>query len=256
MNFILCPVSLMIADFSKLCARFLLLLLLLLLQLATLDEFSALLGEDCEGVQEVRQLLALLADGYGIAPGWVQFSCSVVRGLAYYTGIVFEGFDKKGQLRAICGGGRYDNLLSSMGSAQSVPAVGFGFGDAVITELLQSLDLLPQLEGAKAAPSVDVVVYAMDESLRTRALGLASQMRGQRLRVDLILDERKPKWALQRADRSRAPVLVMLALDEHVRGEVVVKNLAERSQVTVPYDAYLKVVEDTLAGPRSSTYLD
>lgn len=215
-------------------------------QLKTLDEFSALLGEDCEGVRELRRLFELLLQGYGVSAGWVEFNCSVVRGLAYYTGTVFEGFDKKGQLRAICGGGRYDSLLSSMGAAQSIPAVGFGFGDAVIMELLQSLDLLPQLEGPGAAPAVDVVVYAMDEGLRTKALALASQLRQDGLRVDVVLDERKPKWALQRADRSRAPVLLMLAGEEHSCGQVVVKNLQQRRQVTIAYENVSLTVRDTL----------
>lgn len=205
-----------------------------------------MLGADCEGVSEVRRLLQLLEEGYGISTDWVQFDCSVVRGLAYYTGTVFEGFDKKGQLRAICGGGRYDNLLSSMGAAQSVPAVGFGFGDAVITELLDSLDLLPKLEGPSATPTADVVVYAMDESLRCRALALATQMRKEALRVDVVLDERKPKWALQRADRTCAPLLLLLASEEHGRGEVVIKNLRLRSQVTVPYSDFLSTIKSTL----------
>jgi Histidyl-tRNA synthetase len=65
---------------------------------------------------------------------------SVVRGLAYYTGIVFEGFDRTGTLRAICGGGRYDELLTSFGG-ESLPVAGFGFGDAVIVELLKDKQL-------------------------------------------------------------------------------------------------------------------
>lgn len=212
-----------------------------------------MLGEDCEGVREVRRLMDLLLHGYGVSAGWVEFNCSVVRGLAYYTGTVFEGFDKKGQLRAICGGGRYDSLLSSMGASHSIPAVGFGFGDAVIMELLESLDLLPELEGPTAAPTVDVVVYTMEESLRTKALSLATQLRQQEaLRVDVILDERKPKWALQRADRSRAPVLLMLAGEEHGRGQVVVKNLKQRSQATVAYENFAATVRETLNVATSS----
>ena len=69
---------------------------------------------------------------------------SVVRGRAYYTGTVVEAFDRAGQLRAICGGGRYDALLSSYGG-EDQPAVGFGFGDAVIVELLAERKLLPAL---------------------------------------------------------------------------------------------------------------
>jgi histidyl-tRNA synthetase len=71
-----------------------------------------------------------------------MFDASVVRGLAYYTGVVFEAFDRKGVLRAIAGGGRYDKLLETFGG-DPTPAVGFGFGDAVIVELLKERNILP-----------------------------------------------------------------------------------------------------------------
>ncbi len=74
-----------------------------------------------------------IAEAYGFAD-WLIFDASVVRGLAYYTGIVFEGFDRNGELRAICGGGRYDELLTTYGSEVTVPACGFGFGDCVIMD--------------------------------------------------------------------------------------------------------------------------
>ena len=94
-----------------------------------------------------RQRCALfeIAEAYGYGD-WLYFDASVVRGLAYYTGIVFEGFDRKGELRAICGGGRYDKLLSLYGSPEVVPACGFGFGDCVVVELLKERNLLPKLQ--------------------------------------------------------------------------------------------------------------
>jgi histidyl-tRNA synthetase len=84
-----------------------------------------------------------------------------VRGLAYYTGVVFEGFDRAGELRAIFGGGRYDELLGSFGG-ENLPAVGFGFGDAVIVELLRATGRLPQLP----ASGVECVVFAMEVDAR------------------------------------------------------------------------------------------
>ncbi|PTQ37048.1 hypothetical protein MARPO_0059s0001 [Marchantia polymorpha] len=97
---------------------------------------SQLLGSDNEAVVELKQLFEL-APGYGFED-WLQFDASVVRGLAYYTGTVFEAFDRAGTLRAICGGGRYDKLLSTFGRVDT-PACGFGFGDAVIVEFGQLL---------------------------------------------------------------------------------------------------------------------
>ena len=73
---------------------------------------------------------------------WVTLDLSIVRGLAYYTGIVFELFDAKGELRAICGGGRYDKLLKSLGGVD-LPALGFGMGDVVLGELLRDRGLMP-----------------------------------------------------------------------------------------------------------------
>jgi histidyl-tRNA synthetase len=90
------------------------------------------LGSDVEAVADLKKLFSF-AEQYGYAD-WICFDASVVRGLAYYTGIVFEAFDRDGKLRAICGGGRYDRLLSTFGS-EDIPACGFGFGDAVIVEV-------------------------------------------------------------------------------------------------------------------------
>ena len=95
-----------------------------------------LLGPDALGIRELQQLFSY-AKAYDIVD-WMEFNPTIVRGLAYYTGIVFEGFDRERQFRAIFGGGRYDHLLQSFSTTSSVPAVGFGFGDAVIVELLKS----------------------------------------------------------------------------------------------------------------------
>lgn len=101
-------------------------------------EVSALVGE-------LRRYFAYL-EGLGVLD-WVTIDLKIVRGLAYYTGIVFELFDAKGELRAICGGGRYDTLLQSLGGVD-LPALGFGMGDVVLAELLRDRGLLsPRLEG-------------------------------------------------------------------------------------------------------------
>ena len=88
------------------------------------DYFSNLLGSESPGVRDLTQLFAL-ASSYGYAD-WLVFDPTVVRGLAYYTGVVFEGFDRKAQFRAICGGGRYDTLLETFGD-EKIPAVGNSF---------------------------------------------------------------------------------------------------------------------------------
>ena len=82
-------------------------------------------------------------DALGVARRGCEFDLSIVRGLAYYTGIVFELFDRKGEFRAICGGGRYDKLLQSLGGVD-LPALGFGMGDVVLGELLRARGLMPE----------------------------------------------------------------------------------------------------------------
>ena len=109
----------------------------------TLDHIEQKFGQ-APGVPELladfRRYFDYL-DALGVL-SWVTVDLKIVRGLAYYTGIVFELFDAKGELRAICGGGRYDNLLQSLGGVD-LPALGFGMGDVVLAELLRDRGLLP-----------------------------------------------------------------------------------------------------------------
>ena len=102
---------------------------------------------------------------------FVQFDMKIVRGLAYYTGIVFELFDRRGQLRAICGGGRYDNLFTSLAGID-VPALGFGMGDVVLGELLSETKL-----AAESSRRVDVFVIPVDESVRAEAMQVVAELR-------------------------------------------------------------------------------
>lgn len=197
-----------------------------------MEDLDSALGGVSEGTKELRTLLGLLGNGYNISSDWVSYDGTVVRGLAYYTGVVFEANDREGKLRAICGGGRYDKLFQSMGGAFPLPAVGFGFGDAVILELLRDRDLMPALSDAAA----DVVVFPLEESLRFKAMAVAKELRAASLRVDLVMEkERKMKWVLQRADRSGAGAVVIIAPDEHCNSEAVVRDLLGRVQSNVPY---------------------
>ncbi|KAL7204981.1 hypothetical protein ACSBR2_017994 [Camellia fascicularis] len=98
--------------------------LLQVLSIKSLTKLEEKLGAAGEAVADLKRLFSL-AEKFGYSE-WIQFDASVVRGLAYYTGTVFEGFDREGKLRAICGGGRYDRLLSTFGG-DDIPACGFGF---------------------------------------------------------------------------------------------------------------------------------
>ncbi|KAG6512461.1 hypothetical protein ZIOFF_030572 [Zingiber officinale] len=155
------------------------------LSLKSLERLEEILGSDGEAVADLKKLFSL-AEHYGYSQ-WISFDASVVRGLAYYTGIVFEAFDREGKLRAICGGGRYDRLLSTFGS-EDIPACGFGFGDAVVVELLKEKGLLPEL-----ARQVDDIVFPLDEELEDQASMVASSLRSKGRSVDLV-EDRRLKW--------------------------------------------------------------
>lgn len=195
-----------------------------------ISELADLLGEGNEAVQDIHRIFEL-AKSYGY-DDWIVFDASVVRGLAYYTGIVFEGFDRDGQLRAICGGGRYDELLGTFGG-ENQPCAGFGFGDAVIIELLKDRNLLPSLR-----PSVDDLVLPMEESLRPAACAAATRLRNAGRRVDVVLEPgKRMKWAFKHAERCGASRLVLLAPDEWERGVVRVKHLESREEADIDFES-------------------
>jgi len=200
------------------------------LSLKSVRELKELTGD--KGGAAVDELTSLFetAEAYGFAD-WILFDASVVRGLAYYTGIVFEGFDRKGELRAICGGGRYDKLLEAFGTNNPQPMVGFGFGDAVIMELLEVKGLLPKL----SASNVEAVVFAMNEDLLPKALEIATSLRQAGRKVDMVLQPKKPKWVYKHADRLDAKYVVLLAPQEAEQGLVRVKNLESGDQDDVPF---------------------
>ena len=192
-----------------------------------LPSLEKVLGSTSPSVIQLKELLQLL-DSYGLS-SWVQIDACVVRGLSYYTGVVFEAVDRSGSFRAIAGGGRYDALLQSYGG-EPTPAVGFGLGDAVIMEILRERKAVPDFETG----GVDALVYPMDEEMRGEAMKIAADIRNAgHQSVDLILDTRKPKWAFKHADRVGAKFVVVLGSDEWKSGQVSVKRLATGEQQKV-----------------------
>lgn len=188
----------------------------------SLDEAARFTKEDSEALADLRKLYALL-EAYGIADD-VPFDASVVRGLAYYTGVVFEAFDAGGTLRAIAGGGRYDRLAETLGG-KPVPAVGFGFGDAVIGELLEDEGLWPEL-----TRDVQDIVYAFGPEEKSAAITVASRLRAAGRRVELQLGSLKLKRVLGDADKTGAERVFLIGEDERARGVVKVKDLAKKEE--------------------------
>ena len=175
-----------------------------------------------EGCPELEELFRL-AETAGFAE-CLQFDIGVIRGLSYYTGIVFECFDTKGEFRAIFGGGRYDNLLTTIGG-EPTSAVGLGFGDVVVTELLKSR------LGADAAKSPKgVAVGFMFPEQRDAAVRFAAKLRAAGERVNLSLREQKPKRFFSRAVEGGAAKAAFIGPDDVAKGTVRVKDLATREE--------------------------
>ncbi len=157
---------------------------------------------------------------------YIQVDFRIVRGLAYYTGIVFEAFDRSGEFRAIAGGGRYDSLLKNLCDV-ALPALGFGLGDVVLSELLKSKGLLSQ----KSA-QLDYYVAIADESYRDRAFGLIHQLRDQGCKVDYALNSQKLVKQFEAAE-SRGAVKVIIVDATIDEGAVLLKTIATRDQIKI-----------------------
>ncbi len=171
--------------------------------------------EDLARLDAYRAHLVALGHGDTVA-----FDVTIVRGLAYYTGTVFEIFDRAGALRAICGGGRYDRLVGALGGGD-LPAVGFGMGDVVLAELLAERKLLPDV-----APHVDyfvVVVSGVTPGLPQR---IATQLRAQGYSVTYAFREQAVGRQFKEADARGAVRALVVGPDEEARGEVVVREMA------------------------------
>jgi len=140
---------------------------------------------------------------------FVTVDYKIIRGLAYYTGIVFEVFDRKGQFRAIAGGGRYDRLVKLIsGGKVDLPAAGFGMGDVVLTELLTERGLIPTFE-----PTVLVYVIIQHESVREYGLSIVQRLREKGYSVDYPLSQTKLDKQIKVTRDLNAQVVVEVALD-------------------------------------------
>ena len=157
----------------------------------------------------------------------LMFDIAVIRGLSYYTGVVFECFDTAGEFRAIFGGGRYDNLLTTIGG-EPTSAVGLGFGDVVVTELLKS-----RLGADAAKAKKGVAVGFMFPEQRDAAVRLAAKLRAEGNRVDLALKAQKPKKFFSHADSSCAAKAVFLGPDDVAAGKARLKDMETREETEV-----------------------
>jgi len=197
-----------------------------LLSVQTLEQAAARATPDSPAVKDLRDLFEL-ATIYGIVDRLV-FDISVIRGLSYYTGIVFEAFDTERKFRAIFGGGRYDSLLTAIGG-QPTPAVGLGFGDVVVVEVLKEL-----LGETAAIEKRGVIIGYMFPEQREVATALARRLREAGEAVELMLAKQKPKQFFARASASSAADAIFIGPDDVTNGRAKRKNLSTREEVEIP----------------------
>lgn len=183
------------------------------------------------------QRLADQLDAHGVAE-MCQLDLSIVRGLAYYTGLVFEAFDTEGELRALFGGGRYDELVGQFGE-QDVPAVGFAFGYSTTRELLKREGKWPEEE-----ISTDVYVAPVSESVQPTAVGIANDIRAEGKTVDIDLSGRSIGSQFSYADTINAAFTIVVGERDLEDGEVTIQNMASGEEENVPLE---DVTEELLA---------
>ncbi|MEJ2541034.1 MAG: ATP phosphoribosyltransferase regulatory subunit, partial [Gemmatimonadota bacterium] len=206
--------------------------ILALFQEPGLDAVADAYGDRDEVGQEVERL----RDYFGILEAmelgaFVDFDLTIVRGLAYYTGIVFEVFDRSGEFRAICGGGRYDRLLELVGG-EDLPAVGFGMGDVVLTELLRDRDRLPDL-----GRRLDYYLVSIGDETRSRMLTLAHRLRDRGATVGHSLGPTGVRKQFRSAETEGAARVVVLGPDEMARGVVTVRDMTSGEELETELEA-------------------
>ena len=175
---------------------------------------------------------------------YVSFDPNIVRGLDYYTGIVFEAVETDGELRrSILGGGRYDNLLAAVGG-QPLPATGFAMGDIVFPLLLEKLKLLPDFRNFSQAP---VLVTVFEESLLYAAFAIAAELRRSGLNVISYPEAAKLNKQLKYADRSGVRMVVFLGPDEIRNDQITIKDLLIGDQLSIPRATAPETIRSRLA---------
>ena len=198
----------------------------------TLEEVREFIANPGGHFEKFNALSAEL-DARGMKP-FYQLDPTVVRGLAYYTGVVFEVFDRGKTLRAIAGGGRYDNLVSVMSDGKlSLPAFGFGMGDVTLAQLigLNSAATERMRSALAREAAADLYVVIAKEEMRPQALGLVQELRNLGLRLDFPLSPAKVGKQFQAAEQAGARLAILVGEEWP---QVKVKTLATREEKLFP----------------------
>jgi len=177
---------------------------------------------------------------------YVRFAPHIIRGLAYYTGIVFEAWDRDGEFRAILGGGRYDNLVSDVGG-EPLPATGFAMGDVVAGLVLKKFGCLPPDLGASPA---QVLVTVFDEASMLESMRVATDLRQAGIKASCYPETSKIGKQFKYGDRMGMRLAVVLGPDELAEGRAALKDLQSGQQTSVRRDELAARIQEKLAKSR------
>jgi histidyl-tRNA synthetase len=167
---------------------------------------------------------------------------SIVRGLAYYTGVVFEAFDVEGKFRSILGGGRYDNL-AELYSGQKIPAVGFGMGDSILELLMKHKGLFDYSKKKQK-----FYVATPDSAYYSPAVILATEIRSNGIPAHLNLNERNMGMQIKEANKEEVTDLIILGKQELETGSLTWKKLDSGRQISITYDSFLDILTNRGSG--------
>ncbi|HSJ55862.1 MAG TPA: histidine--tRNA ligase, partial [Anaerolineae bacterium] len=181
---------------------------------------------------ELRQVFAT-AEAFGVRD-YLEYDARVVRGLDYYTGVVFEGHDRADFFRALFGGGRYDNLVGDVGG-ERLSGVGFAMGDVIVELLLAHLDKLPEL---RSTPG-DVLVTLFSAELYAATVEVAARLRAAGINAEQVLEPDKLGKQFRYANRKNIPYVAILGPDELAAGHVMLKDMVTGEQQAYTEEALI-----------------
>lgn len=194
-----------------------------------------------QSIAELREM-AIHLDAMGVSPEYYAFDLTMVRGLGYYTGPIFETVISEPNLGSISGGGRYDDLIGIF-RKESLPTTGTSFGIERILVLMDELNLYPANIGGTV---VDVLVTVMDENLRLESTRLASELREAGIHVELVMDDKKLGKQIAHADKKRIPLVAILGEDELKTSQVKIKHMASGEESLVARTDLIRYILTTI----------
>lgn len=192
-------------------------------------------------VDDLKALLETLS-WYGDIAGEIEIDLGLNRGLHYYTGLMFEihyPADGEEDIQ-LCGGGRYDNLVTILGGNTPTPALGFAYGIERITSVIDTHQTSPP-------PELDVFIIPIADDDLPYALKIANDLRASNHIVEVSIDHRNVKKSLKHADRRNAPIVMIVGANERASNQVVVRDMHNHTEQTISTDSIQQAVEGLLA---------